>query len=230
MGRQVPDVKPGRLLSGQAECRGIHDAIGVESGLDAGDQIQCRRLQCAVVVVGLAQLHVAGALHALMLQVRVEAKALCGQGLARDLGHGTKQGARLLECKADLAFGAGERDQWQCGAHLDAKCTAVSQKHVRQVRTKVSRKGRCMLLSCGAGLEQIVFACDNTDREDIVSGGAALTAAPKNAVLGEATPNRRVAAGQRAPIGCAHAEWHRGAHAAFASCTWPRPSHNDLPD
>ena len=64
-----------------------------------------------------------------------------------------------------------------------------------------------MLLSCGAGLKQIVFACDNTDREDIVSGGAALTAAPKNAVLGEATPNRRVAAGQRAPIGCAHAEW-----------------------
>ena len=148
----------------------------------------------------------AGALHALMLQVGVEAKALGSQGLARDLGHGPEHGARLLKGKAGVVFRAGERHQWQRGAHLDAECTAVSQEHAREVRTKVSRKGRCVLLSRRAGLQQIAFPRDNTDRKDIVSGGAALAATPKNAVLGEATPNRRVASGQRAPIGRAHTE------------------------
>ena len=125
----------------------------------------------------------AGALHALMLQIGIEPKALGGQGLARDLGHGAEHGARLVKGKAGVAFGPGQRQQWQCGANLDAEGAAVSQEHAREVRTKVSRKGCCVLLSRRARLQQIAFARDNTDRKDIVSGGATLTAAPKNTVL-----------------------------------------------
>ena len=125
----------------------------------------------------------AGALHALMLQIGIEPKALGGQGLARDLGHGAEHGARLVKGKAGIAFGPGQRQQWQCGAHLDAEGAAVPQEHARQIRTKVPRKGCCVLLSRRARLQQIAFARDNTDRKDIVSGGATLTAAPKNTVL-----------------------------------------------
>ena len=125
----------------------------------------------------------AGALHALMLQIGIEPKALGGQGLARDLGHGAEHGARLVKGKAGIAFGPGQRQQWQCGANLDAEGTAVPKEHAGQIRAKVSCERCCVLLSRRARLQQIAFARDNTDRKDIVSGGATLTAAPKNTVL-----------------------------------------------
>ena len=118
-----------------------------------------------------------------MLQVGVKPKTLGGQGLARDLGHGAEHGARLLKGKTGIAFGAGEWHQWQCGAHLDAEGTAVSQEHAGQIRAKVSCERCCVLLSRGTRLQQIAFASNNTYRKDIVSGGATLTATPKNTVL-----------------------------------------------
>ena len=99
-----------RLCPALADCEHgplnvAHEASAGERNLGAlFDLVDDARfvLQDACQLLGIGR--EAGALHALMLQVGVEAKALGGQGLARDLCHRAQHGARIVKGKARVAF------------------------------------------------------------------------------------------------------------------------------
>ena len=101
------------------------------------------------------------ALHALMLQIRVETKALCRQRFARNLGHRAQHRTRLLKGEAGIAFGARQWHQRQGSAHFDTQSAAVAKKQTREVRAKVPHKRRRVLLARRAGLDQFAFPRDH---------------------------------------------------------------------